>query len=43
MEKYNISIEDKMQTFTEHIEIQTSLALPKKKDKSLNELVKQNF
>jgi anhydro-N-acetylmuramic acid kinase len=35
MEKYNISIEDKMQTFTEHIAIQTSLALPNKKGHEL--------
>jgi anhydro-N-acetylmuramic acid kinase len=35
MEKYDISIEDKMQTFTEHIAIQTSLALPKKKGQEI--------
>ena len=35
MEKHNISIEDKMQTFTEHIAIQTSLALPNKKGHEL--------
>jgi anhydro-N-acetylmuramic acid kinase len=35
IEKYSISIEDKMQTFTEHIALQTSLALPKKEGKLL--------
>jgi anhydro-N-acetylmuramic acid kinase len=35
MEKYNISIEDKMQTFTEHIAIQSSLALPNNKGHEL--------
>lgn len=31
IEKYPIAIEDKLQTYTEHIAIQTALALPKKK------------
>jgi len=35
IEKYSISMEDKMHTFTEHIAIQTSLALPKKEGKIL--------
>lgn len=35
LEKYFISIEDKMHTFTEHIALQTSLALPKKEGKLL--------
>jgi len=35
IEKYSILIEDKMQTFTEHIALQTSLALPKKDGKLL--------
>lgn len=35
IEGYDISIEDKMQTFTEHIAIQTSLALPNKNGKLL--------
>ena len=35
IEKYSISIEDKMQTFTEHIALQTSLALPNKQGKIL--------
>lgn len=35
IEKYSISIEDKMNTFTEHIALQTSLALPKKEGKIL--------
>lgn len=35
IEKYTISIEDKMHTFTEHIALQTSLALPKKDGKLL--------
>lgn len=35
IEKYYISIEDKMNTFTEHIALQTSLALPKKEGKIL--------
>lgn len=35
IEKYSISIEDKMQTFTEHIALQTSLALPSKTGKIL--------
>ncbi len=30
IEKYNISIEDKLRTFTEHIALQIALALPKK-------------
>ena len=33
MEKYKISIEDKMHTFTEHIALQIALALPTKKRK----------
>lgn len=35
LEKYSISIEDKMHTFTEHIAIQTALALPKKEGQLL--------
>ncbi|WP_298394293.1 anhydro-N-acetylmuramic acid kinase [Flavobacterium sp.] len=35
MEKYSISIEDKMHTFTEHIALQTSSALPNKTGKIL--------
>lgn len=35
IEKYSISIEDKMRTFTEHIAFQTSLALPTKSGKIL--------
>jgi anhydro-N-acetylmuramic acid kinase len=35
IEKYPLSIEDKMHTFTEHIALQTSLALPKKEGKIL--------
>lgn len=35
IEGYDISIEDKMQTFTEHVAIQTSLALPNKNGKLL--------
>lgn len=35
IEKYSISIEDKMNTFVEHIALQTSLALPKKDGKLL--------
>ena len=35
IEKYSISIEDKMHTFTEHIALQTSLALPSKTGKIL--------
>lgn len=35
MEKHNLSTEDKMHTFTEHIVLQTSLALPIKKGKLL--------
>jgi anhydro-N-acetylmuramic acid kinase len=35
IEQYNIPIEDKMQTFTEHIAIQTSLALPNNKGHEL--------
>ena len=35
IEKYFISIEDKMHTFTEHIALQTSRALPKKEGKLL--------
>jgi anhydro-N-acetylmuramic acid kinase len=35
IEKYSISIEDKMHTFTEHIALQTSLALPFKTGKIL--------
>ena len=35
IEKYSISIEDKMHTFTEHIAQQTSFALPKKTGKIL--------
>lgn len=35
IEKYSISIEDKMHTFTEHIALQTSLALPNKTGKIL--------
>jgi anhydro-N-acetylmuramic acid kinase len=35
IEKYSISIEDKMHTFTEHIALQTSIALPKKTGKIL--------
>lgn len=35
IEKYSISIEDKMHTFSEHIALQTSLALPKKLGKIL--------
>ncbi|WP_035659325.1 anhydro-N-acetylmuramic acid kinase [Flavobacterium seoulense] len=31
IEKFNISIEDKLHTFTEHIALQTALALPTKK------------
>lgn len=34
-EKHSISIENKMHTFTEHIALQTSLALPKKEGKLL--------
>lgn len=35
IEKYSISIEDKMHTFTEHIALQTSFTLPKKEGKIL--------
>lgn len=35
IEKHSISIEDKMHTFTEHIALQTSLALPNKTGKIL--------
>lgn len=35
IEKYSISIEDKMHTFTEHIALQTALALPNKTGKIL--------
>lgn len=35
IEKYSISIEDKMHTFTKHIALQTSLALPNKTGKIL--------
>lgn len=35
MEQYNIAIEDKMHTFTEHIAWQTALALPKKEGRLL--------
>ena len=35
LERYSISIEDKMHTFTEHIALQTSLAMPKKEGKLL--------
>lgn len=35
IEKYKISVEDKMHTFTEHIALQTSLALPIKNGKLL--------
>ncbi|WP_298304190.1 anhydro-N-acetylmuramic acid kinase [Flavobacterium sp.] len=35
IENYSISIEDKMHTFTEHIALQTSLALPNKNGKIL--------
>jgi anhydro-N-acetylmuramic acid kinase len=35
IEKYSIPIEDKMHTFTEHIALQTSLALPNKTGKIL--------
>ena len=35
IEKYSIAIEDKMHTFTEHVALQTSLALPKKEGKLL--------
>jgi len=35
MESYKISIENKLRTFTEHIAIQTALALPKKKGRLL--------
>jgi anhydro-N-acetylmuramic acid kinase len=35
IENYSISIEDKMHTFTEHIALQTSLALPNKTGKTL--------
>jgi anhydro-N-acetylmuramic acid kinase len=35
IEEYSISIEDKLHTFTEHIAIQTALALPKKSGKLL--------
>ncbi len=35
IEKYSLKIEDKMHTFTEHIALQTSLALPKKEGKLL--------
>jgi len=35
LEKYSISIDDKMHTFTEHIAWQTALALPKKEGKLL--------
>ncbi len=35
IEKYSISTEDKMHTFTEHITLQTSLSLPKKEGKLL--------
>jgi anhydro-N-acetylmuramic acid kinase len=31
IEKYNIPVEDKTRTFTEHIAVQTALALPRKK------------
>jgi anhydro-N-acetylmuramic acid kinase len=35
LENYSIAIEDKMHTFTEHIALQTNLALPKKQGKML--------
>lgn len=35
LEKHGISIEDKMRTFTEHIALQTALALPSKQGKLL--------
>lgn len=35
IEKYSISIEDKLHTFTEHIAVQIALALPKKKGSML--------
>lgn len=35
MERYPISVEDKLHTFTEHIAFQTALALPKKKGSML--------
>ena len=35
IEKHSISIEDKMHTFTEHIALQTALALPNKQGKLL--------
>ncbi len=35
LEKYTVSLEDKMQTFVEHIAIQTDFSLPKKEGKLL--------
>ncbi len=35
IESYKISIEDKLRTFTEHVALQTALALPNKKDRVL--------
>ncbi len=35
IESYKISIEDKLRTFTEHLALQTALALPKKKGQML--------
>lgn len=35
MERYHISIEDKLRTYTEHIAVQIALALPKKKGSML--------
>ena len=35
MEKHSIDIKDKMHTFSEHIALQTALALPKKEGKLL--------
>ena len=35
IEKYEIPIEDKLRTFTEHIAFQTALALPRKKGRIL--------
>ena len=35
IESYEISIEDKLRTFTEHVALQTALALPNKKGRML--------
>ena len=35
IESYKISVEDKLRTFTEHLALQTALALPKKKGRML--------